>query len=77
MKDTSFVAFGNDELGKRVKKGQLVQCESCKGMHELQAGIDGRTNKESSIVLYFNCGGSGYLGAVDGRLVPGVDLAGR
>lgn len=65
-------AIGNDELrGRpRVTMGDLIRCRHCNETHALRGSDDGR-----EILLVYRCGGSLYLAAIDGALLPGVGLA--
>lgn len=76
MNGVPFVAFSNDTLDRqpRVHKGDIVECPHCGGEHILCACDDG-----SEILLFYNCGGDAYLGAIGGRLTIGTpaDMSGR
>jgi hypothetical protein len=69
-----FLAVSDDELGFFVKPGEKVSCNKCGGAHELQAGT-GSDGQPSTVLLFYSCGESSFLGAVGGRLLPGVLLA--
>ncbi len=73
---TPYIGFGNDTLARlpRVKAGDSIACPNCGARHVLEAADDG-----SELMLFYRCGTSSYLGAVQGRLVIGVrpDVSGR
>ena len=76
MNGVPFIGFSYDTLARQpsVHKGDMVECPNCGGEHALYgcAGI-GLT------LLFYNCGGNAYLGAVNGRLTIGTpaDISGR
>lgn len=69
---TPFVGFSNDTLNKqaKVKQGHMIDCDKCHGKHLLLGGMS--HGEPNDTVLFYNCGGSSYLGAVAGRLVVGL-----
>ena len=61
-----YIGFGNDTLSKLpvVKKGDEIHCPRCNERHLLWGADDG-----SELIMFYDCGGKTYLGAVNGRLV--------
>ena len=70
--NTPYVGFSNATLAgqPRVKRGDKITCPHCKGSHELSGGTE--NGKPSDLLLFYECGTSQYLGALDGRLTVGV-----
>jgi len=67
-----YIGFGNDKLEKLsdAKKGMLIECLKCGGEHSLECGkSDG---KEDDTIMFYECNGHIYLGAVAGKLVANV-----
>lgn len=73
---TPYIGFGNDTLEQlpEVAVGQEIQCDKCGESHILEAADDGSTS-----LLFYECGSTPYLGAINGRLIVGVgaDVSGR
>ncbi len=74
MKDTPFVAFGNDELGERV--GDKATCPNCKKKHKVEYGElvnkdeNGKEYRVPSKMLgAVSCKGSHYLVSLDEKLI--------
>lgn len=67
----AFVAVGANELEGRpkVSPGNRVRCK-CGESHEL---VIGAADHNEAAVLFYTCRGRVYLGAIAGRLLPGVD----
>jgi hypothetical protein len=66
---TPFIGFDGSTLKNlpKVKAGAEISCDKCNGRHILEATTcDGQP---SELALVYTCGGSLYLGAVNGRLV--------
>lgn len=63
----NMIAFGKDELvGKPlVHAGDKIKCPRCGKRHKLEAGINTKTGKPSELLLFYRCGKSSYLAAVD------------
>ena len=83
MSNLPFFAIGNGELEGRphAVAGDVVACHRCKAGHALTSPEayrvldDGRRVPVPSSLLTYACPeGSSYLGAVGGRLLPGVEL---
>ena len=76
---TPFIGFGNDTLAKmpKVADGDPIICPRCQGVHKLQCGTS--EGVKSDLLMFYDCDGKGYLGAVDGRLIAGVkpDVSGQ
>lgn len=66
---TPFIAIGNDELGKPLKKGELIKCSKCKRHHAIECGIDKETKRETEALLFYQCGKTSYLAGIDGRAI--------
>lgn len=72
MSKTPYIGFGNDTLAKLpvVHAGEMVKCPHCGGEHEmLPSTSDGQPTEK---LMFFKCGETTYLGAVQGRLVVGT-----
>jgi hypothetical protein len=78
--DTPYIGFSNDTLQKlpKVNKGDKVFCIKCGGEHPLECGTDSKGH-ESSIIMFYKCGDTAYLGAVDGccTVLKKADVSGR
>ena len=74
MSDFPFVSFGNDELENciTVEDGQQIPCPHCIGAHKLKSATDTETGKKTNLLMFFDCNGKTYLGAVNGRMVIGL-----
>jgi hypothetical protein len=70
-KDVPFIAFGNDELSKMsvVKKTDKITCPKCGKKHKLECATNSEGQK-TDLLMFYNCGGKSYLGAISGRLIP-------
>lgn len=71
-----FVAFSNAELAgrPRVKAGDRIVCRFCSEPHALKAGdaiLQDGTKEPSELLLFYDCGSGSYVGAIDGKLLPG------
>lgn len=67
INDIPFVAVGNDELGRYVKKGDLLQKGKLKGC--LKYGTD-ESGKESNVIGFVTVeDGTTYLAAIKDQLV--------
>jgi hypothetical protein len=65
---TPYVGFSNQTLDRlpAVKPGDEITCGVCGKRHALEAAADG-----STLLLFYKCGETLYLGAVRGRSVVG------
>ena len=63
-----FAAFGNDELGPPLKKGDQVQCSKCRKSHIVKPGID-KDGLRTGILLFYKCRRKMYLAGVGGRKI--------
>ena len=63
---TPYIGFANDSLRKcrPVKPGDKIHCPICHTEHALEAADD-----RSTLLLFYKCGGTPHLGAIDGRCV--------
>tara|TARA_Y100000310_G_scaffold297893_1_gene331299 strand:+ start:5138 stop:5353 length:216 start_codon:yes stop_codon:yes gene_type:complete len=52
-------------------KGDTIKCPRCNDNHTLECGTDPETQKETSILLFYKCGDSSYIAAIDNHLVTG------
>lgn len=79
MSNLPFIALGNDELAMcpRVSLPATIACPRCDATHPLEADErvlpDG--TREPSPLLFYACGPSTYLAAIDGALLFGLTLA--
>ena len=68
---TPYVGFSNDTLAAQpvVKRGDMITCTKCRGKHELTGSEadDGTVD----LLLFYKCGDTTFLGAVDSRSVVG------
>lgn len=69
-----FLTIGNDELENApfVEKGEEIDCRHCGQKHVLEPCMrvaDDGTKTESSKVLFYKCGETTYLAAIDNRLL--------
>lgn len=62
-----FTAFGPDDLGEPVRKGELIDCPSCGGQHEVRCGTDANTGEESPLLQFYTCGEKSYLCGIKGQ----------
>jgi len=69
MNKIPFIAFGNDELGVPLRKGDLIDCPLCARIHPIPCSKDAVTGKETNIVLFYKCGKKTYLAGIDGRSI--------
>ena len=67
---TPYIGFSNDNLAKlpKVKAGDEFNCPRCEGRHTL---LPANADDGEEICLFYKCGGTAYLGALDGRLIAG------
>lgn len=73
-KEIPFVAFGNNELGGPIAKGDLFQCDKCDGQHRIELGTNTETGKESDAIQFYKCGNNTYLAGIGGAAVPAPKL---
>lgn len=73
MENTPYIGFANETLEglPAVEPGYEIDCDKCGGKHTLQAGRNMDTGEDSPI-LFYECGGNSYLGAIASRSVVGV-----
>jgi hypothetical protein len=69
---TPYVGFSNATLAgqPQVKRGDKITCPHCARSHELQGGTE--NGKPSDLLLFYKCGDTSYMAAVNGRLTMGV-----
>ena len=69
---TPYIGFSGTTLSKqqRMAAGQQITCPTCGGKHALECGM--RAGKESDMLLFYRCGDSAFLAAVDGRSIMDV-----
>ncbi len=76
MTETPYVGFSNETLRKcrPVKPGDKIHCPSCHQEHELVTADDG-----SALLLFYKCGNTSYLGAINGRctIETAADCSGK
>ena len=65
----NWVAFGADELGRPVTKGDLIDCPHCGEKHTVQYGKDPKTGEETSVLQFYTCGTKSYLCGVKGQRI--------
>jgi hypothetical protein len=65
-----FVGFSNATLQSlpEARQGDSIRCPKCGERHRLRAS----TQESAALLLYYECGGDVYIGALHGRLVVGV-----
>ena len=71
-REAPWVAYGNDELKKRLGKNDKILCDKCGEEHDIILGFDRDTGKETDMVMGYKCGGVSYLCGVGGKIIPGV-----
>ena len=73
---TGYIGFGNSTLESlpKVHAGDTVECLRCGEDHTLRGADNG-----DETLLFYECSGKLYLGAVHGRLVAHVrpDVSGK
>lgn len=72
---TPFIGFGNDQLQDQptVRKGDLVACDTCKGVHPVELGkVNG---EEDGTLGFISCGDKHFLVSIGGKLCAGVKPA--
>ena len=67
-----YIGFGNDELADlaTIKEGDEVMCPRCNGRHRLVGGTS--EGKRTTLLMFYECNGATYLGALNGKLVAHV-----
>lgn len=73
---TPYIGYSNETLDKlkKVSVNDLIECPNCNGKHKLEAAANG-----SETLMFYSCGDTHYLGAVDRRCIIGVkcDVSGE
>jgi predicted RNA-binding Zn-ribbon protein involved in translation (DUF1610 family) len=71
MPDLPYFAVGNDELigAEVLHKGDKIRCPTCGRRHILRCAKYAKTGEETELLLFYNCGKSSYLAAVDNKSI--------
>lgn len=74
-----YIGFSNETLSRqaRVAEGDPIACKRCGGTHNLVRAA--QSDGTPSMLMFYRCGRSSFIGALDGRLVAGLmpDVSGR
>jgi hypothetical protein len=65
-----FIAIGNEQLGKSVEKGDMIECPVCGEQHPLEYAKD-QNGEETSVAGFIKCpeNGRSYLVSIRGQLI--------
>lgn len=75
-KSVPFVSFSNGEMAtfEKVKEGDRIKCDKCGGTHVLKCGTNDKTKEKTHTVYFYTCGDDLCLGAVNGGLMPELEV---
>ena len=64
------LSISNDELNDapRAAEGMKIECPHCGLEHVLEGGTDENGN-HTSMILFYKCGDTSYLAAIDGKII--------
>ncbi len=64
------LSISNDELNgaPRVVEGMKIDCPNCGFEHILEGGEDEKGN-HTNTALFYKCGDTSYLAAIDGKII--------
>lgn len=67
-------AVSNEELRHQppAHEGMHVNCTTCEWTHPLKAATSD-TPGQDGFLMFYSCNGREFLGAVAGKLIPGLD----